>query len=136
MKIGVLSDTHASHSTEALSRIARGAFSDVSLIIHAGDLTNMSVLDAFSDRQVIAVRGNRDRKPTSDFLPEKQRVDVNGYRIGLSTVGALPGALKIAFWPALMMSIASFSAIPTDRKTVSATAFFCSIPAHFQAHGF
>jgi putative phosphoesterase len=83
MKIGVLSDTHASQSTDALVRIARGAFSDVSLIIHAGDLTSMSVLDVFSDRQVIAVCGNKDRKPISDFLPEKQMLNVNGYRIGV-----------------------------------------------------
>jgi putative phosphoesterase len=83
MKIGVLSDTHLSQATDALIRIARGAFSDVSLIIHAGDLTSMSVLDVFSDRQVIAVCGNKDRKPISDFLPEKQMLNVNGYRIGV-----------------------------------------------------
>lgn len=83
MKIGVLSDTHSSESTDALVRIARGAFKDVSLIIHAGDLTSMSVLDVFSDQQVIAVCGNKDRKPISDFLPEKQIINANGYRIGV-----------------------------------------------------
>jgi putative phosphoesterase len=83
MKIGVLSDTHSSQSTDALSRIAGDAFSDVSLIVHAGDLTSMSVLDVFSDRQVVAVCGNRDMKPISDFLPEKQMLNVNGYRIGI-----------------------------------------------------
>ena len=83
MKIGVLSDTHLSHPTDALIRIARGAFSDASLILHAGDLTSMSVLDVFSDKQVICVCGNKDRKPTADFLPEKQILQINGYRIGL-----------------------------------------------------
>jgi putative phosphoesterase len=83
MKIGVLSDTHLSHSTDALIRTARGVFSDVSLILHAGDLTSMSVLDVFVDKQVIAVCGNKDRKPITDFLPERQILHANGYRIGL-----------------------------------------------------
>jgi len=83
MKIGVLSDTHSSQPTDALIRIARGAFSDAALVLHAGDLTNMSVLDVFSDKQVVAVCGNKDRRPISDLLPEKQILHVNGYRIGL-----------------------------------------------------
>ena len=83
MKIGVLSDTHSAQPTEPLIRIARGAFSDVPLILHAGDLTSMSVLDVFSDKQVVAVCGNKDRGPITDFLPEKQVLHVNGYRIGL-----------------------------------------------------
>ncbi len=83
MKIGVLSDTHSTHPTEALIRIARGAFSDVPLILHAGDLTSMSVLDVFSDKQVVAVCGNKDRGPIADLLPKKQILHVNGYRIGL-----------------------------------------------------
>ncbi len=83
MKIGVLSDTHSIQSTDALVRLARGSFSDVSLILHAGDLISMSVLDVFSNRQVIAVCGDKDRKPITDFLPEKQLIHANGYRIGL-----------------------------------------------------
>jgi putative phosphoesterase len=83
MKIGVISDTHSHGPTDALIRIARGAFSEVSLILHAGDLTSMSVLDVFSDKQVISVCGNKDRRPTADFLPEKQVLNINGYRIGL-----------------------------------------------------
>jgi putative phosphoesterase len=83
MKIGVLSDTHSPHPTDALVRIARGAFSDVSLILHAGDLTSMAVLDVFSDKQVVAVCGNKDRGPITGALPEKQIIHVNGYRIGI-----------------------------------------------------
>ena len=83
MKIGVLSDTHSSQPTDALIRIAKGAFSDVPLILHAGDLTSMSVLDVFSDKQVVAVCGNKDRGPITASLPEKQILHINGYRIGL-----------------------------------------------------
>ena len=83
MKIGVLSDTHLSRPTDALIRIARDVFSDVSLILHAGDLTNLSVLDVFSSKQVVSVRGNSDRKPMADYLPMKQLLHVNGYRIVL-----------------------------------------------------
>lgn len=83
MKIGVLSDTHSLQPTDALIRTARDAFSDVDVILHAGDLTSMSVLDVFSNKRIVAVRGNKDRKPISDILPEKQMIHVNGYRIGL-----------------------------------------------------
>ena len=83
MKIGVISDTHSYGPTDALIRVARGAFSEVSLILHAGDLTCMSVLDVFSDKKVISVCGNKDRSLVADFLPEKQILHINGYRIGL-----------------------------------------------------
>ena len=83
MKIGVLSDTHSTQPTDALIRVARGAFSDVPLILHAGDLTSMAVLDVFSDKQVVAVCGNKDRGPITDSLPKQQILHINGYRIGL-----------------------------------------------------
>jgi uncharacterized protein len=83
MKIGVIADTHLSEPTESLIKLARGAFSNLPLILHAGDLTSLAVLDVFAGKKVVAVSGNKDRKIISDVLPQQQTVQVNGYNIGL-----------------------------------------------------
>lgn len=83
MKIGVIADTHLSEPSALLIKLARGAFSKVSLILHAGDLTHLSVLDVFSDKKVVAVSGNKDPKLTASALPQKQVIQVHGYQIGL-----------------------------------------------------
>ena len=83
MKIGVISDTHVSEPTEELKSISLDIFADVSMILHAGDLTRLSVLDAFPDKKVIAVAGNMDRYEVTSKLPEKEIIEAGGYRIGL-----------------------------------------------------
>lgn len=84
MKIGVISDTHISTPVEALCSLADDIFADVSMILHAGDLTRLSVLDAFPGKEVIAVAGNMDRYDVTNALPQKKVIDVCGYRIGLT----------------------------------------------------
>ncbi len=83
MKIGVISDTHLSEPTEELFNLSDVLFADVSLVLHAGDLTRITVLDAFSGKEVIAVCGNMDRYDVTQKLPVKKIVSVDGYRIGL-----------------------------------------------------
>ena len=84
MKIGVISDTHLSKSTQELFRMQHGVFADVSMILHAGDLTELTVLEAFSDRQVVAVCGNMDSPAVRNQLPSKRVVEASGFRIGLT----------------------------------------------------
>ena len=83
MKIGVISDTHLSKPNKALWRLAQGIFADVPMVLHAGDLTRISILEVFSDKKVIAVCGNMDRYDVTQKLPTKEIITVNGYRIGL-----------------------------------------------------
>ncbi|MBU1172142.1 MAG: YfcE family phosphodiesterase [Proteobacteria bacterium] len=83
MKIGVISDTHVSTPVEALCSLADDIFADVSMILHAGDLTRLSVLEAFPGKEVIAVSGNMDRYDVTSMLPKKKVIEVFGYRIGL-----------------------------------------------------
>ena len=54
IKIGVLSDTHMIRPTDAFRDQAARCFADVSVILHAGDLTALSVLDVFNDKENIA----------------------------------------------------------------------------------
>lgn len=83
MKIGVISDTHESGPVEELKSISYDIFADVSLILHAGDITRLSVLEAFSGKEVVAVSGNMDRYDVTSSLPEKRVLELGGYRIGL-----------------------------------------------------
>ena len=83
MKIGIISDTHMSRPSKELCDLTSGVFSDVSMILHAGDLTRLAVLDAFSDKNVVAVSGNMDQYDVTINLPADQIVTIGGYRIGL-----------------------------------------------------
>ena len=83
MKIGVISDTHLSKPNQALYRLNEEIFTDVSIVLHAGDLTRLAILEAFSDKKVIAVSGNMDRHDVTAKLPPKEIVTIAGYSIGL-----------------------------------------------------
>jgi putative phosphoesterase len=83
MKIGVISDTHLSKPTEALRHINEKIFADVSMVLHAGDLTRLAILETFSDKDVIAVAGNMDRHDVTANLRPREIIEIEGYRIGL-----------------------------------------------------
>ncbi len=83
-RIGVLSDTHLhGPDPELAARLAR-VFAGVDLILHAGDLTNLTVLDMLDAQEVLAVRGNMDEPAVGRSLPDQRIVEVEGKRIGLT----------------------------------------------------
>ncbi|MDP2643668.1 MAG: metallophosphoesterase family protein [Desulfobacterales bacterium] len=94
MKIGVISDTHLSEPSIKLNRLIQWVFKDVDLILHAGDLTRLKVLDAFFPKEVIAVSGNMDRLDVSSRLPVKEVVKFRQYRIGLIHGWGSPSGLE------------------------------------------
>ncbi len=63
-------------------KLAR-ALGRVDLILHAGDLVNMSVLDALEAPEVLAVAGNMDDHVVTHSLPAKRIIQVEEIRIGL-----------------------------------------------------
>jgi putative phosphoesterase len=66
--VGVISDTHGHLSKEAAQ-----ALEGVSLIIHAGDMDQIEVLDQLAEiAPVSAVRGNMDYGPGLESLPTTQ----------------------------------------------------------------
>jgi uncharacterized protein len=65
MKIGVISDTHGLLRREAIEEL-KGS----DLIIHAGDIGDVGILDALKKlAPVMAVRGNNDKEPRARGLP-------------------------------------------------------------------
>ena len=83
MKIGVISDTHMSNPSESLRSLVDSIFSDVSMVLHAGDLTRISILEAFEGKDVVAVCGNMDRYDVTQTLSVKEIINIHGKRIGL-----------------------------------------------------
>ncbi len=84
-KIGIISDTHLQTSTADLELTAARYFSDVDLIIHAGDIVSPAVLDAFFalGKKVEAVCGNMDPPEIGRMFPFRRILTVENARIGI-----------------------------------------------------
>ncbi|MDO9515391.1 MAG: metallophosphoesterase family protein [Syntrophales bacterium] len=94
MKIGVISDTHLNISDDRLEKIVEDHFHDVALVLHAGDIVNLEVLDVFRGKEVYAVSGNMDHAPVREIFPEKRVVEIEGRRIGLIHGWGAPSGLE------------------------------------------
>jgi putative phosphoesterase len=84
VKIGVISDTHLREATPELLELQHTVFADVSMILHAGDLTELAVLEAFSHKEVVAVHGNMCSSAVRHELPREKVIEIAGFRIGLT----------------------------------------------------
>jgi len=83
IRLGVLSDTHLASVNNDFKRIVKSAFRDVDMIIHAGDMTSVEVLDYLSGWDLRAVRGNMDDFKLKTLLPDKRIEEIEGVRIGI-----------------------------------------------------
>jgi len=80
--IGIISDTHFQDRLFALPEGLARSWAGVSLIVHAGDVGDLSVLDALSAiAPVVAVTGNDETPHVKETLPLQQVVAVGGRRI-------------------------------------------------------
>ncbi|MEK7814088.1 MAG: metallophosphoesterase family protein [Candidatus Desantisbacteria bacterium] len=84
MRIGVTSDTHIPVRGHSLPAILIQEFSNVDLILHAGDILTMDVLRELEKlAPVKAVCGNMDKPEISEHLEQKMVIEVEDVRIGL-----------------------------------------------------
>ena len=85
MKIGVLSDTHIPTGTPSLPAAVSRIFQGVDLIIHAGDIVRLSVLDELAGiAPVEAVAGNMDEEDVQQALPAKKVLQLGTFKVGLT----------------------------------------------------
>lgn len=84
IKAGILSDTHLSSADDAFIRLTRECFADCEVIIHAGDLTSIAVLDAFAGKLVYAVHGNMCDVNSFLALPPRTTFQLGRFTIGLT----------------------------------------------------
>jgi putative phosphoesterase len=83
--IGVISDTHMPARCRRLPDAVFDVFADVDLILHAGDLGALWVLDELSQiAPIIAVHGNDETSESTKSLPYLQTLSVAGHRIVLT----------------------------------------------------
>ena len=94
MKIGVISDTHLNISDDRLEKIVEDHFHGVDLVLHAGDIVDLGVLEVFKDKQVYAVSGNMDPDSVREVFPKKRVVEIEGRRIGLIHGWGSPSGLE------------------------------------------
>ncbi len=85
MKIGVIADTHIPVNADTIPKKVLEAFKGVDIIIHAGDLVDLSVIDTLKNacKEVIAVAGNMDSQKIKTKLPEKKIIKIGNYKIGV-----------------------------------------------------
>ncbi|MFC1954101.1 metallophosphoesterase family protein [Chloroflexota bacterium] len=85
MRIGLIADTHILQDGVEPPQQLTEIFEEVDLILHAGDLIVLSVLDWLEKiAPVLAVRGNGDSGlPPDPRLAEARALTVGGKRIGL-----------------------------------------------------
>src|SRR5436305_14740183 len=81
-KVGVISDTHIPHFKK-LPEVIWEHFAGAELIVHAGDLSVLSVLDELETlAPVVAVQGNVESDEVIETLPIKREIVVGHCRIG------------------------------------------------------
>ena len=114
VKIGVVSDTHI-NSFEGLPEKLLRLFDGLDIILHAGDLVNLSVFEGLKklSPKVYAVRGNMDPPDVKRALPEKTIIQVKQFRIGLTHGRGAPPDL-----------------LPTVKKIFKGEALHCIIYGH------
>ena len=82
--IGLISDTHIPVKAEAIPQPVFEAFHGVDLILHAGDLIHLQVLDELEElAPVEAVHGNMDSIEVHTKFPEMASIQVYNWTIGI-----------------------------------------------------
>lgn len=83
--VGVISDTHISSPSESIDQRIKNHFQDVDLIVHAGDLVILDVLEELKEiAPVKAVHGNMCHSEVRRALPSKLVFELEGVTVGVT----------------------------------------------------
>ena len=122
MKIGLISDTHIPDRLSCFPENVMKAFEDVDLILHAGDVTDSTVIEKLEEiAPVLAVEGNMDRRFARVDLPKSRIIKVENQKIGiLHGDGLVRGDMEQLAYKAMEMGvdilISGHSHIPHGEK--------------------
>jgi putative phosphoesterase len=96
VELAIISDTHMPRGARRLPAACVARLRRADLIVHAGDLHTLVVLDELrSLGEVVAVHGNVDDAAVRAALPASATVQVDGHRIAvIHDAGPAPRRLK------------------------------------------
>src|SRR5947209_12245717 len=118
-KIGVISDTHIPHFKK-LPQAIWEHFAGVELVIHAGDLSILSIVDELETiAPVVAVQGNVEYEEVMLKLPIKREIVVGGCPIGIVHIlGDSHNRVKLARqeFPEARVVVFGHSHIPYNQE--------------------
>jgi len=84
MKVGIISDTHVPGAASSLPPAVFEIFKNADLILHAGDIVELSVLEELrAIAPVEAVAGNMDGPELQSRLPRKKVMTIGKFTVGL-----------------------------------------------------
>ena len=88
MRLLILADTHVPRRARDLPAQVWDELDRADVVVHAGDWTEVGLLDAIEDRLradqlLVAVVGNNDGPPLRARLPEVARVELDGLRLSV-----------------------------------------------------
>lgn len=98
IKAGILSDTHLNNPDHLFRQMADRCFANCEVIIHAGDLTDLSVLETFAGKTIHAVRGNMCRGSARTSLDTNKIFTLGGFTIGLTHGAELGYDIESGLW--------------------------------------
>jgi uncharacterized protein len=98
IRAGVLSDTHLIRPDNNFSKQVRDCFHHCDVIIHAGDLTSLSILEAFREKTIYAVCGNMCDHTVRAHYPEQLFFTLGNFTIGLTHGAALGQDIVNSLW--------------------------------------
>ncbi len=93
MQIAIISDTHMPRGARALAQACVERCAAADAILHAGDLSDVSVLELLRGLgpPLHAICGNVDSAAVRALLPERLELELGGVRIGMTHI---PGPSK------------------------------------------
>ncbi len=140
MKIGVLSDTHVPDLLPELPPAVLKAFQGVDIILHAGDICDLRVLQQLEPiAQTYAVSGHRDNPEIRKYLQESQRLEFANRSVGLihghhAWEGGWLQRLRFSLNPAAR-STALFDYVLREFPDVHAIVFGHTHKPYVKMHG-
>jgi putative phosphoesterase len=98
IKIGILSDTHLREVTRAFREIYERYLSDKDVVLHAGDVVSIEIIDFLSRKRFYGVHGNMDPFEVKERLPRKKIIEFGKFRMGLVHGGGPSAGLEDRVW--------------------------------------
>jgi putative phosphoesterase len=80
IKIGVISDTHLEDYDDKMRRSVAEYFSDVDMVLHAGDMVDLRVLKIFGRKEIKAVCGNMDNDSVRAKYPDHLLFEIKSFK--------------------------------------------------------